>query len=70
MPQFILKINLGNDAMCTHIHVARALKEISDRFNYSSEDYPKGKIFDVNGNAVGSWQVTGDKKQKPIIEVD
>jgi hypothetical protein len=57
MPQFILKITLGNDAMKSHIDVARALNDISMLFEYSCEEFPAGKVRDINGNTVGSWVV-------------
>ena len=63
MPQFILKITLGNDAMQTGNNVCRALCDVS----YVMEDYgyllnPEmkkelGKIRDLNGNLVGTFEV-------------
>jgi len=55
MPQFILKIQLGNDAMQTRNDLAMALKDASERVR--CEILSSGKIFDINGNSVGSWMV-------------
>ena len=58
---FILKIELGNDAMSSTLHVCDALRSVADRLN--RVDYPldvpltKG-IRDANGNTVGSWKIT------------
>ena len=57
MPQFILKIDLGNAAMKNNLDVSKALNNISMLFEYSCEHFPEGKIRDINGNVVGSWQV-------------
>ncbi len=57
MTQFILKINLGNDAMLNHLDVAKALHLVAQNFEYSCEDFLHGTIPDINGNTVGSWQV-------------
>lgn len=62
--KFTLTIELGNEAMQTGYDVADALREIADRI------YPRGLtehrnavslvglVRDINGNTVGSWQVT------------
>ena len=62
MAQFILKINLGNDAMQTLPDIAQSLKNVctvlSGIDNVSDAKlYGRYKIHDVNGNVVGSWQV-------------
>ena len=60
MPQFILKIQLGNDAMQTGYDIAGALREIADKV-YDNEDMREftgvKRIMDLNGNTVGSWMV-------------
>ena len=63
MAQFTLKITLGNDAMQTGFNVAESLKKVSreiENYDYLLNPEMKGetgKIMDLNGNTVGSWQV-------------
>ena len=62
MPQFILKINLGNDAMQTPADIGEALIKIGEELIYGTSpdyefDHDKIIIQDLNGNTVGSWQV-------------
>ena len=59
MPQFILKITLGNDAMQTGNDIAIALRNVAGIL-YDRDiikHIEPSKIMDFNGNAVGSWQV-------------
>lgn len=59
MSQFILKINLGNDAMQEANDVRRAIhhaiKDVS--FNLFRKGDASGIVKDINGNTVGSWKV-------------
>jgi hypothetical protein len=59
MPQFTLKINLGNEAMQTGYHISNALFRISK--DIIDMDIPGMKqqtiIRDLNGNSVGTFQV-------------
>ena len=57
MPQFILKINLGNDAMQSNMDVGIAIKQIGDKIIYEGCGKEKHNIRDNNGNTVGSYQV-------------
>ena len=62
MSQFILKINLGNDAMQTPHDVRQALKAVVERLPDTTNEIITGtvgeqNIRDRNGNTVGSWQV-------------
>lgn len=57
MAQFILKINLGNDAMTSNMHLGIALKQIGDKIIYEGCGAEKHDIRDNNGNTVGSYQV-------------
>jgi len=58
MAQFILKITLGNDAMLTGTDICRALHDVSAKIvGLHYENIGTGKILDLNGNVVGSWQV-------------
>ena len=61
MPQFILKINLGNDAMQNPYHIQNALFRTAKRIyesdmNLSDMEEPI-TIHDLNGNAVGEFKV-------------
>ena len=63
MPQFILKINLGNDMMQSGYNVAECLKRVSKdigEYQYLLNPEFKGttkNIKDLDGNTVGSWQI-------------
>ena len=60
MSQFVLKIQLGNDAMLTGYDIAGALREIADKINDNEDmrDFSGvKKIQDINDNTVGSWMV-------------
>ena len=61
MPQFILKIELGNDAMRTNFDVGSKLMGIGNQitFGQKCEMVPEGEttIRDFHGNVVGSYQV-------------
>jgi hypothetical protein len=61
MPQFTLKINLGNEAMQTGYDIAYAVRDVAFRLqdygNIENIRTCKGTISDINGNTVGSWQV-------------
>jgi hypothetical protein len=59
MAQFILKINLGNEAMMTGSDIARALRDIAE--DIEDQDQMSGtgnNIMDLNGNSVGKWSTT------------
>jgi len=69
--RFVLKINLGNDAMQTSGDVAEALWCVYRNLNgltaarVCSGDVKlrvtdEGQIMDVNGNTVGNWEVKGE----------
>ena len=52
MSTFKLTIELGNDAMRTHKHVARALRAVA---NSVADGEISHVIRDDNGNTVGQW---------------
>lgn len=57
---FVLKIELGNDAMQTDREIGQALVALGKKFTTGrdgSEIRDSGKIMDANGNSVGSWEV-------------
>ena len=58
MPQFVLKINLGNEAMSTPVDIRNALERISRSIRYDDtlEDLT-ARIKDTNGNTVGKYEV-------------
>jgi hypothetical protein len=76
MTQFILKINLGNDAMRSIPHIISALKNTCTVLSgidsiQDAKKYGQRKIIDVNGNSVGYWQIKPDKdNQDPIMECE
>ena len=58
--KFTLEIELGNDAMQTYADIARATQRIFSDFSRRHEDAEDdaGRIYDVNGNKVGFWEVS------------
>jgi len=56
MPQFILKIDLGNDAMQKKKDIAYALFGVAGKLNEGMSS--KDQIRDINGNIVGHYEVT------------
>ena len=59
MPQFFLKINLGNESMILDRDISRSLKEVSEmlqegRKMNTGENWT---IRDDNGNLVGEWRI-------------
>jgi len=60
---FNVDIVLGNDAMQTAADVAEALRRLADRLEaYSHDGALLGRIYDTNGNCVGSWECVGGWK--------
>ena len=49
---FILRIELGNDAMKTKRDIAKALREVAAKVAAGKTD---GYIMDANGNKVGEY---------------
>ena len=61
MGTFSLKIKLGNDAMNTNGDISKALDVVAgDLLAFGPKAF-RGGIYDVNGNKVGEWKVTGRK---------
>lgn len=60
MTTFALTIELGNEAMQTDEDVARALHRTASWFEENSSMFEqcRGGIYDVNGNRVGSWNLS------------
>lgn len=59
MVKFKLEIELKNKNMQSCIHAAQALRELSDKFNYSCEEFPSGWIMDTkNEEPVGRYWVS------------
>jgi len=64
--EFTIEIELGNEAMNNHRDVAATLEHIAKRIHESSDQWPEGKIFDLNGNSVGWFGFLFVKKgEKP-----
>ena len=61
MVEFVLRSELGNEAMSNGVDIGNALKDVAKRlWGYGDEDKMKGcygTIMDLNGNSVGKWQV-------------
>lgn len=61
MSQFILKIDLGNDAMRTDQDIAIMLREIANRVEFDGITFRAGTLrghCDRNGNTVGHYEVS------------
>lgn len=67
MNSFKLSIDLGNDGMRTQHDVAEALIGIAKRMRRSEADEPHdaGRVYDINGNSVGSWQYDHEPDDEP-----
>jgi hypothetical protein len=59
--KFLLEIQLGNDATQTGSDVAEALRRIAIQIDADFAgwdlDADQGKVYDINGNSVGTWGV-------------
>ena len=55
MKRFKLEIRLGNDAMQTMDDIAGALERVAVGNIHDGRD--TGRIFDYNGNTVGTWSI-------------
>jgi hypothetical protein len=64
MSQFLLKINLGNDAMQTGSDIAGSIRVVADQLE---NGFSARAIWDINGNQVGQYKITG---KSDIMEVD
>ena len=60
--KFKLEIELGNDAMQTYADIAGAVRLIFSDFARREEEATddEGRIYDANGNNVGSWEVVDE----------
>lgn len=60
MAQFTMTIEMGNAAMQTPADIARATRLIFGDFARQTEvctDGNSGRIYDANGNKVGTWSL-------------
>lgn len=55
MSQFNLSFTLGNEAMSSRLDILEALYDV---INDLQELQDNGSIFDINGNSVGSWEIS------------
>lgn len=62
---FVLRIDLGNDAMESPAHVAEALRELALRIDELPPDATarSGRVIDDNGNVVGKWAYKADTEE-------
>lgn len=58
--KFVLEIEMGNDEMLMAPHVAKALGEVAMSLTRAAP--LEGKIYDSNGNKVGTWKFTGIRR--------
>lgn len=60
--RFTLTIELGNDAMQDYGDLALAVQKLARKLNDMAEGAIQagddGKVFDLNGNNVGTWEVS------------
>lgn len=56
---FVLRIELGNDAMRTADDVSRTLTKIAARLRGRDWDEWTEKILDDNGNSIGNFTLSG-----------
>lgn len=59
MPQFVLKINLGNDAMQNADDIGEMLKHYGSKIRATGK-YDMGTMHDQNGNTVGQYYTEED----------
>ena len=52
--KFSLTIELGNDAMKNRFHIIKTLGQVAKKV---ADNQQSGKIMDVNGNSVGTWEL-------------
>lgn len=55
---FTVKIKLGNAAMQTAEDIAEALRRLADKVESADVESDRGVVMDLNGNQVGSWEIT------------
>jgi hypothetical protein len=60
--EFVMEIELGNEAMRSPSDVAGALRSVAEKFD-GHDDFATlaGPIRDVNGNTVGRWYLTASQ---------
>ena len=56
---FTLTIEMGNDAMQTYADIAHATQRVFADFsrNHEAVEDNAGRIYDANGNKVGTWSI-------------
>lgn len=52
-----ININLDNAAFEDEGEISRILRQLADKISYDGR-IDGGKIMDVNGNSVGTWEIT------------
>ena len=60
--QISITIELGNETMSRYDDVADALAKLAETLRHGTDDLvgaaEAGRIRDINGNTVGTWEVT------------
>lgn len=64
-----LNVNMDNAAFQGpgHEEVSRILREISQQIEHSYEPHPSGGCMDINGNTVGTWEIT-EESENPLVQ--
>ena len=52
-----ININLDNAAFEDEGEISRILRKLADKISYDGS-IDSGKIIDINGNSVGTWEIT------------
>lgn len=68
--KFVLEIELGNDAMQNGTDVIKAIREsLKGEESLPLDEGTAGRLWDENGNLVGSWKVIEDAPPQPVSAV-
>lgn len=68
--KFTLEIELGNDAMQNGTDVIKAIRDsLKGEESLPLDEGTAGRLWDENGNLVGSWKVIEDAPTLPVSVV-
>jgi hypothetical protein len=51
---FTMKFKTQNEAFDSGVEVSRILRAVAEKID---QDYSEGTVMDLNGNAVGQWEL-------------
>jgi hypothetical protein len=71
-PKFSLEIEMGNEAMQSYADIAQAVRRIFADFANRPEllQDDSGRIYDANGNKVGTWSADEVEPEEDESEDD